>query len=285
MVKKAQARSLGGTPYPQHRAPTAAACAQAVRDLEALHGTVQRGIPPPAGTDAALHGDPSTCGAVPRVLDALVATILSQNTTQKNSTAAMAKLTETFGGDYGLMRAQGAPAIAQAIRQGGLSRIKSQVILSILQQAPEDEHGPSLEHLHALDDAAAKAALLQFDGVGVKTASCVLLFCLNRESFAVDTHVHRIAKRLNWVPPSATRDQAHAHLEVRVPAELKYALHVLLVNHGKACPECAPNHRPQRPPLGPCPLRPAKNDLPGGMKTSGVRARRAQSAGGKPLHV
>jgi endonuclease III len=206
-----------------------------------------------------MQQDAASCGKVERVLDALVATILSQNTTQKNATAAMAKLVATFGGDYGRMRRAGAAAIAQAIYQGGLSKTKSRVILGILQSLPDEGAGPSLEHLHALDDDDAKAALMAFDGVGAKTASCVLLFCLNRESFAVDTHVHRIAKRLRWVPPSATRDQAHHHLEARVPAALKYPLHVLLVSHGKTCPDCAANHRPQKPPLGPCPLRPVNS--------------------------
>jgi endonuclease-3 len=241
-----------GTPFAEHRAPSPAACARAVAALSAMHGPVHRELTPPP----IIAQDTASCGKLERVLDALVATILSQNTTQKNSTAAMAKLMATFGGDYQKMRRAGAGAIAQAIYQGGLSATKSRVILGILQSLPDVGAGPSLEHLRALSDDDAKAALIAFDGVGAKTASCVLLFCLNRESFAVDTHVHRIARRLNWVPRSATRDQAHDHLEVRVPAALKYPLHVLLVSHGKTCPECAAKGRPQRPPLGPCPLRP-----------------------------
>jgi endonuclease III len=112
----------------------------------------------------------------------------------------------------------------------------------------------SLEHLRPLGDAEIKAALMQYPGVGPKTASCVLLFCLGRDSFAVDTHVFRIAKQLGWVPPKATREQTHTHLDARVPKHLQYALHVLLIRHGKSCYRCAAQGRPQQPPLGPCPL-------------------------------
>jgi len=80
--------------------------------------------------------------------------------------------------------------------------------------------------------------MISFQGVGPKTASCVLLFCLQRESFAVDTHVHRITGLLGWRPAKATRDQTHTHLDVRIPDEDKYGLHILFVSHGKKCPEC-----------------------------------------------
>lgn len=269
MAKKTQTY---GTPYPWHRAPSKAACAEAVAVLTAMHGEVHRDVTPPLGS----HGDASSCGAVPNVLDALFATILSQNTTQKNSTAAMAELTQTFGGDHGAMRRAGAPAIAKAIYQGGLSQVKSRVMLGILDTLAAGPHGLSLEHLRQMNDADAKAALEAFDGVGPKTASCVLLFCLDRESFAVDTHVHRIAKRLSWVPQTATRDQTHDHLEELVPAALKYPLHVLLVTHGKCCLDCAANGRPQRPPLGPCPLQPL---VAAGARAAARAAKRAHTRG------
>jgi endonuclease III len=80
--------------------------------------------------------------------------------------------------------------------------------------------------------------LVSYDGVGPKTASCVLLFCLNRPSFAVDTHVFRLSKMLGWVPAKSDRVLAQAHLDARVPGELKYGLHVGMVKHGRNCPAC-----------------------------------------------
>lgn len=102
-----------------------------------------------------------------------------------------------------------------------------------------DEHVLSLDHLHALSTDDAFNALMKYPGVGPKTASCVLLFCMQRPSFAVDTHVFRLCKWLNWVPPDkATRNTTYSHCEVRVPNDLKYPLHQLMIRHGKACPRC-----------------------------------------------
>ncbi|KAI4092407.1 MAG: hypothetical protein LQ344_003472 [Seirophora lacunosa] len=96
----------------------------------------------------------------------------------------------------------------------------------------------SLDHLHALPDASVFTTLLAYPGIGVKTTSCVLMFCLRRPSFAVDTHVFRLCSWLGWVPPTADRDKTFMHCEVRVPDGLKYALHQLLIQHGKKCPRC-----------------------------------------------
>lgn len=100
------------------------------------------------------------------------------------------------------------------------------------------QHVLSLDHLHAFSKDEAMEALLRFPGVGVKTSSCTLLFCLSRASFAVDTHVHRLCTWLGWIPPKATRDQAFFHLDTKIPDEHKYALHVLMWQHGVACPSC-----------------------------------------------
>ena len=79
----------------------------------------------------------------------------------------------------------------------------------------------------------SRAELCRFKGVGPKTASCVMLFELQRQDFPVDTHVWKIAIALGWVPKSASRDQTYEHLNEIVPDEIKYELHVLLVRHGK----------------------------------------------------
>lgn len=132
----------------------------------------------------------------------------------------------------------GEAKLQAAIKCGGLSVVKSKVIISILRQVREKYGDYSLDHLHDAETEEAYKELLAFQGVGPKTASCVLLFCLRRESFAVDTHVWRIAGLLGWRPKEAGREATQAHLEVRVPAEDKYGLHVLMVTHGKRCDEC-----------------------------------------------
>ncbi len=128
--------------------------------------------------------------------------------------------------------------LQRAIESGGLAAVKSRAIMSILEQCRQRHGAYTLDHLFGATDGEAMRELLSFRGVGPKTASCVLLFCLRRESFAVDTHVFRIAGLLGWRPAGCTRDEAHAHLDARVPAPDKYGLHVLLVAHGRACQEC-----------------------------------------------
>jgi endonuclease III len=98
----------------------------------------------------------------------------------------------------------------------------------------------SLDHLHSLSTDEAFQEMIKYPGIGPKTASCVLLFCLQRPSFAVDTHVFRLCTWLGWVPPTGAvnRNSTYAHCEVRIPDELKYPLHQLFIKHGKTCPRC-----------------------------------------------
>ena len=235
--------------FPAWTAPSAASC-RAVHDaLAEVHGVPRR------GADAA----EADCGRVDQVLEALVRTILSQNTTNANSRASMRALMAHFGGS--LDRVADAPRgeVVACLRAGGLANVKAARIQALLAEVREEYGTLSLEHLRELPDDQVHLALTRYRGVGHKTASCVALFCLGRARLAVDTHVHRLARQLGWAPPAATRDQVYHHLDARVPDPLKYPLHVLLVRHGQCCPRCrAAGHRQRRPAdaLLPCPLRP-----------------------------
>lgn len=105
-----------------------------------------------------------------------------------------------------------------------------------------DENVLSLDWIHALDKEEAMLELIKYPGIGPKTAACVVLFCLQRPCFAVDTHIFRICKWLDWLPSSdakrVTEIMAFSHLEVKIPDHLKYSLHQLLIRHGKSCPRC-----------------------------------------------
>ena len=228
------------TPWP---APSPEQCERTVQVLEDLHGAVRR-----PSKSASTH-----VANLP-VLDALVHTILSQNTTSANSTRAFHSLQQAFGGQWRQVLDAPVEEVSASIRTGGLANIKAKRIQTILQEVQMAHGRLDLEHLRDLSDEEVTAALLRFDGVGPKTASCVLLFCLRRDSFAVDTHVYRIARQQGWIPPKANREQAYHHLDRCVPNALKYRLHVLLIRHGKTCPHCAAHGRPQLPPCGPCPL-------------------------------
>ncbi|KAI9458734.1 DNA glycosylase [Boletus coccyginus] len=204
---------------------------------------------PPANSNSAM-----TCGYTPNVIDALIGTILSQNTSSANSSAAKRELDSVFGqGEPGFEKMADADrdTIADTIRSGGLANRKAKIIQEAL-AAVKKKHGRyDLQHLAApgVTDERAMQELVSFDGVGPKTAACVLSFCLRRQAFAVDTHVFRLSKLLGWVPKTASRIGTQAHLELRIPPELKYGLHVMMVLHGRACRGCKKDGR------GPCPLK------------------------------
>ena len=102
----------------------------------------------------------------------------------------------------------------------------------------QDKDPISLQHIKERNTEEAYVALIQYPGIGVKTAACVILFCLQRPCYAVDTHVWRLTKDLGWVPPKANEIKTFAHCQVRVPDEYKYKLHQLFWHHGQKCVRC-----------------------------------------------
>ncbi|KAI1612999.1 endonuclease III [Exophiala viscosa] len=246
---KSFAQFANQSPFPDFHHPTPEECKLAHSILKSLHGPRTRPKEVVASTTRA------GCGDSPSVLDALVRTILSQNTSDTNSTRAKLSMDKIYGGSdkWDAIVEGGQAKLQEAIKSGGLSVVKSKVIISILNQAHEKYGKYSLDHLHQASSEDAMREMLSFQGVGPKTASCVLLFCLQRESFAVDTHVWRITGLLGWRPKNASRDETYAHLDVMIPDEDKYGLHILLVTHGKRCEECKAGGKN----LGKCELRKA----------------------------
>jgi hypothetical protein len=80
--------------------------------------------------------------------------------------------------------------------------------------------------------------LIKYKGIGPKSASVVMTWCLKRKSFTVDTHVYRVAGLWGWRPKDATREKTQAHLDAVIPNELKFDLHFLFIAHGRTCPAC-----------------------------------------------
>jgi endonuclease III len=166
------------------------------------------------------------------VLDELVATVLSQHTSDVNSDRAFASLKERFPAWEDVLAAP-TEAVADAIRMGGIADQKAIRIQRILAIVAEREGQLDLSRLHELDDGAVEAYLTSLPGVGPKTAACVLTFSMGRAAFPVDTHVHRIAVRLGWVPAPDTAERAHELLRELVAADIRYDLHLALITHGR----------------------------------------------------
>jgi endonuclease-3 len=162
----------------------------------------------------------------------LVGTILSQHTSDLNADRAFGQLLEAFGSWEAVMEAN-EEAVADAINSAGLARLKAPRILGALREITARRGKLDLSFLRALSLEEAKEWLRQLPGVGPKTAAVVLCFALGMPAFPVDTHVHRVARRLGLIGPKVTAEQAHDLLEKRVAPQDVFACHVLLITHGR----------------------------------------------------
>lgn len=176
----------------------------------------------------------------PHVLDALIVAIFSQATSWSNAKRAIASVREVYGSTfaYQAIYDQGAAKLEETIRCGGLHVRKTKMIMSVLGEVKERYGDWTLDHLHNASDEDAMEELLGYKYVGVKTASVVMSWSLKRHPFTVDTHVFRITGLWGWRPANASKEDAQAHLEYRIPKDLRANLHFLLIQHGRRCPAC-----------------------------------------------
>ena len=172
----------------------------------------------------------------------LVDTILSQNTSAANSDGGYRQLRRRFR-SWNQVADAPVEEVERHIRVSGLSNQKAPRIQAILRSIREQRGRIDLQFLAEWSDEEAYAYLRTFPGVGPKTACCTLLFAFNKALFPVDTHIHRIARRLGLVGPRTTAEQTHDVLTPKIPAADRYEMHVLLIEHGrKTCrainPKC-----------------------------------------------
>lgn len=175
-------------------------------------------------------------------LDELIATILSQSTSDVNSERAFASLKKRFATWEQVRRARTA-TIAAAIQCGGLANVKSVVIKKLLNEIQARCGALDLSFLRRLPAPEALAFLTSLKGVGPKTARCVLLFACEQSVFPMDTHIFRIARRLELLPLKGSDEQAHQLLAPLVPPGKHLSLHINLIRHGRAichprAPQC-----------------------------------------------
>ena len=198
-------------------------------------------------------------------VEELVLTVLSQNTSDVNRDRAFAGLRERFPTWDALADADEAD-VAEAIRPGGLSRTKAPRLLAILREIRDRDGSLDLAWMREESDDEVGAYLESLPGVGPKTAACVLAFSLGRPALPVDTHVHRVAGRLGWIPPGTGASPAHEVLRRVVPPRLRVSMHVGLIRLGREV--C----KPGRPRCEDCPLNDLCPTAPiylGGKKRSG----------------
>lgn len=165
-------------------------------------------------------------------LDTLVSAIISQNTADTNRDRAFRRLKERFP-TWEAVRDAEVSAVVEALRPAGLSNMKGPRIQNALRAISARQGALNLDFLAEMDIEEAKAWLTSLKGVGPKTAAIVLLFALGKPAFPVDTHVHRVSKRLGLIGPKTSREQAHIVMERMVPPEIYYPFHMNLITHGR----------------------------------------------------
>ena len=162
----------------------------------------------------------------------LVSTIISQNTHDVLRDKAFAALRQRFP-TWEQVRDAPLEHVVAAIQVAGLSQQKAPRIQEALRRITSEQGQLSLDFLGRMEVADAKKWLTSINGVGPKTAAIILLFSLQRPAFPVDTHVHRVTRRLGLIPPKTSREKAHDLLEALLPPETYYAFHLNVIRHGR----------------------------------------------------
>ena len=178
-------------------------------------------------------------------LDELVLTILSQNTSDRNSGRAFRLLKAAYPSYEAVLEAP-VPELYEVIKPAGLGNIKAPRIQAVLAEILRRRGSLDLDFLRDLPMAEARAWLTSLPGIGPKTAACVLCFACDMPALPVDTHVHRVAQRLGLIGPKVNADAAHDLLEQAVPPDDVYEFHVNMILHGRQichalrpeCPRC-----------------------------------------------
>jgi len=165
------------------------------------------------------------------ILDVLIATKLSQNTTDKSSFKAFTNLKEKYG-SWEKISEVNESSIRDAIKVCGLADTKSREIKSMLNNLKKKFGSLDLKFMYEYSDEEVYGEFLSHKGFGVKTISCVLIFAMGRDAFPVDTHVHRILNRLGIVKTSSAVKTFEKAKDI-IPIGKKYELHSNLIKFGR----------------------------------------------------
>jgi len=178
------------------------------------------------------HGQPRHPGP-DDLLGTLVRTILSQNTTRQNTDRAFERLLDRYAADWDQIRRAPTHEITDTVEVAGLAGQKGPRIQGILQHLHEERGECSLEFLRSWKVDRARDYLLDFKGVGPKTAAFTLMNAANMPLFPMDTHIFRICQRLGWVDDSVSSDSAHQKMRAAIPDDQHYPAHIVMVRHGR----------------------------------------------------
>ncbi len=191
-------------------------------------------------------GIPAKAKELPTPLDTIIGTILSQNTNDKNSYQAYRNLKDKFK-SWDELTKLSASQIEKFIKVAGLGKQKSKAIYELVQSLKKTQKNISLDHIKEKPNDEILDVLTSYKGVGVKTASCVLLFSLGRNVCPVDTHVHRTLNRIGLVNTNNPEKTFYAILN-HIPEGIAHSFHTNLIRLGREI--C----KPTNPDCSICPL-------------------------------
>jgi endonuclease-3 len=180
-------------PAPRPRRPASAGMD---RTIAAMRGAIAGG--PVASVTEIAHRDRDP-------FRILISTVISLRTKDEVTTAASGRLFALADTPRALAELS-LPRIERAIFPAGFYRTKARTVREIARRIEREYDGRVPDTIEAL---------LDFKGVGRKTAALVVSLGYGREAICVDTHVHRISNRLRWV-------------KTKTPGETERALMIVL---------------------------------------------------------
>ena len=183
---------------------------------------------------------------LPNPIDALIATILSQNTNDRNSYQAYNNLKNKYK-SIDEISLTPRSEIEKVIKVAGLGKQKSAVIKNLLSRLKKTSGKLNLQYIKKMTDDEILIELTSMKGIGVKTAGCVLLFSLDRNICPVDTHVHRTLNRIGIVK-SKTPDKTFEQIKGNLQDGIAHQFHTNLIKLGREI--C----KPTKPFCSICPL-------------------------------
>jgi endonuclease-3 len=177
----------------------------------------------------------------------LIATILSQNTSDRNSHRAFTRLNDELPVTPESLANTSPDRIRPAIEIAGLSATRSRRIVEV-SKAILHRYGGDLTMILTRPMNEARKELMSMEGVGPKTADVVLLFAGNKEVMPVDTNIFRVVDRISFAK-GRNYERTRGALEALIPGEKRMIMHLLLIRLGREicrptrprCPECPIN--------------------------------------------
>lgn len=221
-------------------------------DVRAQHAAPQQADPLLAKAWNAYERLLTTYGDNPLVprrapMHELISTMLSHRTTGKNEDMAYARMWQRFG-SWEAIRDAPVAELAEAIAPSNFAEVKAPNIKKTLACIIDERGEANIDFLAALPTDEALKWLIALPGVGIKTATLVLLFTFAKPVLPVDTHVHRVSQRLGLIGPKVDPTAAHPLLLALLPPEppVLYNFHLNMLRHGQKvcvwgtprCPRC-----------------------------------------------